>query len=103
LIRRKFFLHNFYTIFHKKAYNVYAIPNKHILLETLSMPLYGFECEDCREEFEELVISLSKADEVVCPECGGENVARQLSLVAAMKSSGSAGFSLGSSACAPSG
>ncbi|MGD8456057.1 MAG: zinc ribbon domain-containing protein [Anaerolineales bacterium] len=67
------------------------------------MPLYGFECEDCQKEFEELVTSLSKVDEVVCPKCGGVNVTRQLSLVAAIKSSGSSGFSLGSSACAPTG
>jgi putative FmdB family regulatory protein len=67
------------------------------------MPLYGFECEDCQEEFEELVTSLSKVDEVTCPNCGGGNVTRQLSLVAAMKSSGTSGLSLGSSSCAPSG
>ena len=67
------------------------------------MPLYGFECEDCHEEFEELVTSLSKVGEVTCPKCGGVNVIRQLSLIAAMKSSGSSGLSLGSSACTPSG
>lgn len=67
------------------------------------MPLYGFECEDCLEEFEELVTSLAKVGEVTCPECGGMNVTRQLSLVAAMKASGSSGLDLGSSACAPSG
>ncbi len=67
------------------------------------MPLYGFECEDCQEEFEELIASLSQVDEVSCPECGSDKVSRQLSLVAAMKSSGSTGFSMDSSACAPSG
>jgi putative FmdB family regulatory protein len=67
------------------------------------MPLFGFVCEDCHEEFEELVAGLSKVGEVACPNCGGMNVTRQLSLVAAMKSGGSSGFSLGSSSCAPSG
>lgn len=67
------------------------------------MPLYGFECEDCQEAFEELVASLSQVDEVTCPKCGSGRIARQLSLVAAMKSSDSAGFSLNSSTCAPSG
>jgi len=67
------------------------------------MPLYGFECEDCLEEFEELVTSLSEAGEVTCPACGGVNVTRQLSLIAAMKSSGSSGLNLGTSSCAPSG
>jgi putative FmdB family regulatory protein len=67
------------------------------------MPLYGFECEDCLEQFEELVTSLSNAGEVTCPHCGGVSVTRQLSLVAAMKSTGSSGLDLGSSSCAPSG
>jgi putative FmdB family regulatory protein len=67
------------------------------------MPLYGFACEDCQEDFEELVASLSQVDEVTCPECGSGDVIRQLSMVAAMKSSGSVGFNMDSSACAPSG
>jgi len=67
------------------------------------MPLYGFECEDCLEEFEELVASLSQVDEVTCPECRSGKVTRQLSLVAAMKPSSSAGFSMKSPTCAPSG
>lgn len=67
------------------------------------MPLYGFECENCQEEFEELVTSLSRVDDVTCPECGSGKVARQLSLVAAIKSRGEAGFSINNSACTPSG
>jgi putative FmdB family regulatory protein len=97
------FLYYFYTLFHKRFYNVFALPNKHILLEDLPMPLYGFECEDCQEEFEELVLSFSKSDEVACPDCGSHNVARQLSLVAAIKTGSSAGFNMDNSACAPSG
>ena len=66
------------------------------------MPLYGFVCDDCNEEFEELVM-VSELDTVCCPECESRKVSRQLSLVAAVKSSGSSSFSASSSACAPSG
>ena len=67
------------------------------------MPLYGFECQDCENDFEELVMSSSQIDDVVCPKCGSKHVQRQLSLVAAMKTSGSTGYSASSTACAPSG
>lgn len=65
------------------------------------MPLYGFTCENCQEEFEELV-SVSKLDEVTCPECESEKVERQLSLVANFKSSGGGSIS-NSPACSPGG
>jgi putative FmdB family regulatory protein len=65
------------------------------------MPLYGFVCQDCREEFEELV-SVSKLDEVTCPGCKSDEVERQLSLVANFKSSGSGTIS-SSPACSPGG
>lgn len=68
------------------------------------MPLFGFVCEECQENFEELVISASNTDEVACPECGSPKVERQLSLVAALKSSNSGAVSAASSAaCAPGG
>lgn len=51
------------------------------------MPLYGFICDDCNDDFEELVMTSSKADDVVCPACGSRKVQRQLSLVAGLKSS----------------
>ena len=51
------------------------------------MPLYGFVCEHCAEEFEELVITSERVGEVACPKCGSGNVERQLSLVAALPKS----------------
>ena len=51
------------------------------------MPLYGFICDDCKDDFEELVMSSSKTDDVVCPSCGSRKVQRQLSLVAGLKAS----------------
>lgn len=57
------------------------------------MPLYGFICDDCEEDFEELVMTASRVDSVVCPACGSHKVQRQLSLVAGLKGSSSAGTS----------
>jgi len=51
------------------------------------MPLYGFICDDCQDDFEELVMSSSKIDDVLCPSCGSRKVQRQLSLVAGLNSS----------------
>ena len=67
------------------------------------MPLYGFICQDCKDEFEELVLSSSQTEEVACPECKSENVSRTLSLVAALSRTGSSSASASSAACAPSG
>ena len=63
------------------------------------MPLYGFVCQECSEDFEELVISSSKIDEVACPTCGSQHVERQLSLVAGLKSSSSGGSTSSGASC----
>ncbi len=52
------------------------------------MPLYGFICDECDDDFEELVMSSTKIDDVICPNCGSRKVQRQLSLVAGLNSSG---------------
>ena len=52
------------------------------------MPLYGFICDECNDDFEELVMSSTKIDDVICPNCGSRKVQRQLSLVAGLNSSG---------------
>lgn len=41
------------------------------------MPIYAFECDACGHNFERLQ-KLSDADPTVCPECGAEQVRRQL-------------------------
>lgn len=43
------------------------------------MPIYEFECEECGDRFEELV--LADADAVACPHCGSERARRLLSQV----------------------
>jgi putative FmdB family regulatory protein len=67
------------------------------------MPLYGFVCEQCGEEFEELVLGGSSLEEIRCPKCSSEKVQRQLSLVAAMSRTGSSSDSSLNTGCAPSG
>lgn len=64
------------------------------------MPLYGFICDDCSDDFEELVMSSAKVDDVVCPSCGSRRVQRQLSLVAGLNSTSSTSSG---AACAPGG
>ncbi|MGE5602351.1 MAG: FmdB family zinc ribbon protein [Nitrososphaerales archaeon] len=46
------------------------------------MPLYEFQCTDCKDEFEELVRSSAAVAEVKCPKCGGQHVRRKVSLFA---------------------
>ena len=41
------------------------------------MPIYAFECDACGHNFERLQ-KLSDADPTVCPDCGAEQVRRQL-------------------------
>ena len=45
------------------------------------MPIYEFVCESCGHRFEELVGSHvgRRVDEVRCPECGAEEIERQIS------------------------
>ena len=43
------------------------------------MPLYEYECKECRHEFEALVFT---GEEAECPECSGHNLERHLSVPA---------------------
>jgi putative FmdB family regulatory protein len=58
------------------------------------MPFYEYQCEKCGKRFEKL-ISISQADKKqTCPNCGGKNTKKILSVFAS-KSSSSAGTSGG--------
>ncbi len=57
------------------------------------MPLYEFQCTDCKDEFEELVRSSAAVAEVKCPHCGGQHVKRKVSLFASK--GGATSMSLG--------
>ncbi len=68
------------------------------------MPIYGFVCTSCNENFEELILSLSRTDDVKCPSCESEQVERQLSRVAApVIAGGRMGTSASAASCAPGG
>ncbi len=43
------------------------------------MPLYEYRCQDCKKDFETIVSSHTKADEVSCTACGSKNVKRTIS------------------------
>ena len=61
------------------------------------MPLYEFDCQQCGEPFEELVVSAARAAEVRCPTCGSPQVKKKLSTVASRVAGKSTGVSSSSS------
>jgi putative FmdB family regulatory protein len=62
------------------------------------MPIYTYRCNECRHEFEELVLSAAAEKEVVCPQCKTASIERRLAAFATGKSTGAsaAGCSRGS-------
>jgi putative FmdB family regulatory protein len=51
------------------------------------MPLYEFDCPDCRRPFEILVPNARAAGGATCPACGSREVTRRLSTFSAMTAS----------------
>lgn len=45
------------------------------------MPMYEYDCPGCGQTFEKRV-SMSQADHVICPVCGGEHAKRKLARIA---------------------
>ena len=50
------------------------------------MPIYEYECGDCRRRVSLLVRSLSAATSPACPRCGGTSLTRLMSRFATVKS-----------------
>ena len=50
------------------------------------MPIYEYECHDCRRRVSLLVRSLSSAEAPACPRCGGVSLTRLMSRFATVKS-----------------
>ncbi len=67
------------------------------------MPIYEYTCLDCETQFEKLVRSMSQANEVVCPECGGVHVKKGWSLFGARVNGGVGSLASAAGNCAPSG
>jgi len=61
------------------------------------MPIFEFVCTECDQPFEDLVLSLSKIDEVVCPACGGSQVKKKISAFASKSTGSNSSFSFGTS------
>ena len=73
-----------------------------------AMPVFEFECKDCRKRFEilALVQRAKKEKEVVCPGCGSSEVVKQFSAFGVGGASGKptkAAGDVGSGGCAPHG
>ena len=67
------------------------------------MPIFEFRCSECGASFEELVRSASSTAEVVCPECGSEQVVKQISTFASRISGGSSpSYSASAASCSGS-
>ncbi len=69
------------------------------------MPIYEYDCPTCGQSFEKLVRGGRKAREAptACPTCGEESHRKQVTLVAAVGSDGSAALASSAASCAPSG
>lgn len=53
------------------------------------MPIYEFDCHNCGDQFEALVFSISKVQNVTCPQCESSNVKKKVSTFAVKGSAGS--------------
>lgn len=54
------------------------------------MPIYEFICNECGQDFEELVLSAKSTEGVICPHCHSEQVTKKISLFAAPAAGGKA-------------
>jgi putative FmdB family regulatory protein len=46
------------------------------------MPIFEFVCQECKAPFEELVRSATAVEDVACPFCESDQVAKQISTFA---------------------
>ncbi len=66
------------------------------------MPIYEYHCSDCGTDFEKFLRSMFSKEAITCPDCGGEHVAKALSLIGATNGRG-AGAASAAAACGPVG
>lgn len=63
------------------------------------MPLYEFECQDCKENFEKLM-RLTGLPQAVCPKCGSVKTIKKISTFATNAKTSTSSFT-GASNCTP--
>jgi len=61
------------------------------------MPLFEYECQECRHGFEVLQIKRGDENEIKCPQCGSVNVVKLLSSFSSKSNAGGKAAS-----CSPS-
>jgi putative FmdB family regulatory protein len=49
------------------------------------MPIYDFKCQQCGEVSEFLVANFSDSETLTCPDCGSQNMERQISAPSLLK------------------
>jgi len=54
------------------------------------VPIYEYTCTACGTPFEQLIRSSRDERELTCPKCGGKQVERQLSVIAAPRAKAAA-------------
>ncbi|MDH7601267.1 MAG: zinc ribbon domain-containing protein [Armatimonadota bacterium] len=62
------------------------------------MPIYEYRCGSCENRFE-LLTTISRADQAVCPKCGSDKVRRLVSSFASRVSGEDGSYSSGSGSC----
>ncbi|RJP73778.1 MAG: zinc ribbon domain-containing protein [Candidatus Zixiibacteriota bacterium] len=62
------------------------------------MPIYEFECRECRHHFDELVRASVNLQDIVCPQCGTNEPKKRMSAFG-FSSGGKTVSSAASSAC----
>jgi putative FmdB family regulatory protein len=65
------------------------------------MPIYEYRCNECGEEFEKFLRSMSASKDLCCPKCGSRRVAKAISLFGTTRAS--SGGPRVDSSCAPTG
>lgn len=67
------------------------------------MPLYEYQCQNCAENFEQIV-RFSEADKLpVCPVCGSADTRKKISAAASLGGSSSANASPSGGSCGSGG
>ncbi len=66
------------------------------------MPIYEFGCQNCEKNFEKFVRGFNAITSVSCPDCGSEQVQKQMSTFASHVQGGTM-TSTSAANCAPSG